>query len=36
MKGFGAIISFEVNATVAQIDQMRDASQVRVKAFPRI
>lgn len=32
MKGFGAIISFEVNATVAQIDQMCDASQLITNA----
>jgi cystathionine gamma-synthase len=32
MKGFGAIISFEVNATVAQIDQMCDASKLITNA----
>ena len=32
MKGFGAIISFEVNATVAQVDQMCDASQLITNA----
>jgi cystathionine gamma-synthase len=32
MKGFGAMISFEVNATVAQIDLMCDASRLITNA----
>ena len=32
MKGFGAMISFEVNATVAQIDLMCDSSKLITNA----